>query len=289
MRWTKASLMLISFIALFSGSGYANEEITVDLPGGVQMEFVGIEPGTFMMGSPDSDSLAKNIEKPQRQVTISKGFYLGKFEITQGQWNAVMGNQPWSGKDKGYVQEDPNNPAVYISWYDVHAFIHTLNQAAGDSLYRLPTEAEWEYVCRAGTTTGWSFGNDESQLRDYAWNEQNAWKVGEQYAHAVGTKLPNPWGLFDMHGNVYEWVQDWYGLYSDSSQTDPTGPASGATRIHRGGSDYHNARYARSAYRYNSAPGDRWDNLGARLLRMGPKIGTAVTPQSWGQVKKDAR
>ena len=135
-------------------------ELTVDLPGGATMKFVRIEPGTFMMGS--------NEWPQQHQVTISKGFYLGKYEITQAQWQDVMGTTPWDGQRN--VQNSPNHPAVYISWNDVQAFVHQLNQVAGDSLYRLPTEAEWEYACRAGTTTRWSFGDDESLVEDYAWN-----------------------------------------------------------------------------------------------------------------------
>ncbi|MSR83584.1 MAG: formylglycine-generating enzyme family protein [Candidatus Latescibacteria bacterium] len=121
------------------------------------------------------------------------------------------------------------------SWDNLQVFIHRLNVAAGNSLYRLPAEAEWEYVCRAGTTTRWSFGNDESLLGNYAWYTVNAWDAGEQYAHQAGGKLPNPWGLYDVHGNVWEWVQDRHGGYSSSSQTDPTGPASGARRVVRGG------------------------------------------------------
>ena len=158
------------------------------------MEFVKVEPGTFTMGSPSTEPNRADFEGPQHQVTISKGFYLGKYEITQGQWQAVMGTTPWSGQD--FVREGAGYPAVFISWNDVQAFAHKLNQAAGDSLYRLPSEAEWEYACRAGTTTLWSFGNADSQLQNYAWYNDNSWRVGEQYLHAVGTKLPNPWGLY---------------------------------------------------------------------------------------------
>ncbi|MBI2503038.1 MAG: formylglycine-generating enzyme family protein [Candidatus Latescibacteria bacterium] len=274
-------LLIGLIVALSSGSGYANEEITADLPGGAQMEFAGIEPGTFTMGDAESGYAP-------HQVTISKGFYLGRYEITQEQWKAVMGTSPWSVDSS--VRENPNHPAVYISWNDVQAFIHKLNQAAGDSLYRLPSEAEWEYACRAGTTTRWSFGDDESQLKDYAWYEENANREGLVDAHAVGTKLPNPWGLYDMHGNLWEWVQDWYGIPSSGAQIDPQGPSSGKAGLLRGGSFFREARALRSASRTSAGPHDNKGNVvGARLLRMGPKIGTAVTPQSWGQLKKDAR
>jgi len=228
------------------GVGSANEEITGELPGGATMAFVWIEPGTFTMGSPSSEPGRYLMEGLQHEVTINQGFYLGKYEITQRQWEAVMGTTPWSGL--GYVQSNPNHPAVYISWDDVQAFVHALNQAAGDSLYRLPTEAEWEYACRAGTMTSWSFGGDVKQLGDYAWYDDNTCGVGECYAHAVGTKLPNPWGLYDMHGNVWEWVQD-------------------PSHIIRGGYFYSDARYTRSAMRIAYGPGMRC-GIGARLLKV---------------------
>jgi len=259
-------------------------EITVFLPGGATMKMVWIGPGTFTMGSPSSESGRDSDEGPQHAVTISKGFYLGKYEITQGQWEAVMGTRPWSGES--YVRANLTHPAVYISWNDVQTFIERLNDVAGEELYRLPTEAEWEYACRAGTTTRWSFGDDESQLSEYAWYSPNARNVGDNYAHAVGTKLPNharnvgdnyahavgtklpnPWGLYDMHGNVWEWCQDRYGSYSSSSQTDPTGPVTGATRAGRGGAFYRDAQSVRSANRCSSMPVARYDFFGARLLR----------------------
>ena len=199
-----------------------------------------------------------------------------------------MGTTPWVGGHKD-VRESPNNPAAYISWNDMQVFIHSLNQAAGDSLYRLPTEAEWEYACRAGTTMRWSFGDDESQLGQYAWYLDNACGVEECYPHAVGTKLPNPWGLYDMHGNVAEWVQDWRWPYPSDAQTDPQGPDKGNSRVLRGGSAGTTASVARSANRYGVGPGDHAGGLGARLLRIGPIPGTAVTPQSWGEVKDQSR
>ena len=240
--------------------------VTIDLPGEVTMEFVWIVPGRFMMGSPDSDVMAFEQEKPQHQVTISRGFWLGKYELTQAQWEAVMGTRPWSGKDN--VQENANHPAVYISWEDVQAFIGKLNEVAGEEIYRLPTEAEWEYACRAWTKTQWSFGDDESQLMDYAWYYDDAWNIGERYGYVVGMKKPNPWGLFDMHGNVWEWVQDRYGSYSSSAQRDPTGPTAGSGPVIRGGFFSGTARGVRSAVRYYGAQVDRNGSLGARLLRI---------------------
>ena len=246
------------------------------------MEFVWIEPGTFMMGAPQNEIDQLNMdfdtdyfsnEGPQHEVTIRQGFWLGKYEITQGQWEKVMGTTPWAGQAK--VAANPSHPAVYISWNDVQEFIHNLNEAEGDSLYRLPTEAEWEYACRAGTTTRWSFGDDENRFQEYAWCWDNAWYLAEkQYAHAVGTKLPNPWGLYDMHGNVYEWCQDWYDTYTSSAQTDPTGstdPVSGTVRVFRGGGFYSGSDVSRSTSRDYYAPGNRGYGIGARLLRIGPQ------------------
>ena len=241
---------------------------TFDLPGGAMLEMVWIEPGTFTMGSPATEPDRDDDEGPQHEVTITKGFWLGKYELTQGQWQSVMGTTPWSGQS--YVQENPNHPAVYISWDDVRAFIAELNADAGSNVYRLPTEAEWEYSCRAGTTTRWSFGDDEGQLGKYAWYEGNASSVGERYGHTVGTKLPNPWGLYDMHGNVYEWCQDWDGSYSSNAQIDPTGPSSGSEVVYRGGFFYATsggAQYVRSANRIGKPRNYRSTGVGTRLVR----------------------
>ena len=238
------------------------------LPGGVPIEFVRIGPGTFMMGSPDSDDMAENNEKPQHEVTISQEFYLGVYEITQAQWERVMGTRPWEGESD--VQEDPHNPSLFIGWDDMQTFIQTLNAAAGVDLYRLPTEAEWEYACRAGTTTRWSFGDDENLLGQYAWHHGNTFDLGEGYAHQVGTLLPNPWGLYDMHGNVLEWVQDWYdaNYYNVSPSIDPTGPNTGTRHVVRGGAFTGSAQYLRSAWRNGDSEGNAF--TGARLVRQVP-------------------
>jgi formylglycine-generating enzyme required for sulfatase activity len=250
------------------------KEITAKLPGGATMEFVYIKPGEFVMGSPESEPNRWKREDPQHKVRISKGFHLGKYEMTQRQWERVMGTAPWVGVtnyDGGppYVDVNPDNPAVYVSWDDAQVFIKKLNDAEGSEMYRLPTEAEWEYACRAGTTTRWSFGDDESLLKDYAWYKANAWDVNERYAHAVGLKKPNPWGLYDMHGNVFEWCWDWLGEYPGGPQVDPTGPSTGRSRsrvLRGGGFDYHADR-ARSAFRFDLGPDNRCHFLGFRLLR----------------------
>ena len=157
-----------------------DDELTVVLPGGGRMTFVWIESGRFRMGSPALEVGRYDREGPQHEAMISRGFYLGKTEITQEQWESVMGTTPWEGED--YVESNPQHPAVYISWDDVQLFIGRLNAAAGEEIYRLPSEAEWEYACRAGTDTRWSFGDAESRLGNYAWYRDNAWDVGLQYA-----------------------------------------------------------------------------------------------------------
>ena len=239
-------------------AGMPSFEGTAELPGGMSMEFVWIEPGVFQMGS----NTGRSDESPRHEVEISRGFWLGKYEVTQGQWKAVMDTEPWSGRDR--VEANSSHPAVIISWNEVQEFIGRLNAAAGEELYRLPTEAEWEYACRAGTQTRWSFGDDESQLRNYAWYFDNT-----EGAKAVGSKLPNPWGLYDMHGNVWEWVQDRYDeeYYSRSVREDPQGPGSGPGRVIRGGHFGH-IDGAQSAYRQFYPSGSRSYTIGVRLLRI---------------------
>jgi formylglycine-generating enzyme required for sulfatase activity len=221
----------------------------------IGMEFVLSPAGEFMMGAGANDIGAKDDEKPQHKVTISKDFYLGKCEVTQEQWTKVMGSNPSNFKGR-------TNPVEQVSWDDVQEFIRRLNQKEGHKRYRLPTEAEWEYAARAGSTTIYSFGDDDGQLGDYAWYEDNA-----DDTHPVGKKKPNFFGLYDMHGNVYEWVHDWYSenYYSESPSSDPTGPTSGSDRVLRGGSWRNLARGARSASRYSSLPGSRGNLLGFRL------------------------
>ena len=228
------------------------------------MEFVYIKPGTFMMGSPLDEPNRDDNEK-QHKVTLTSGFYMQTTEVTQGQWKAVMDTRPWSGKK--YVRDADNNPAVFVSWNDAQEFIEKLNSKEGGGKYRLPTEAEWEYACRAGSTTMFYFGSSYSQLGDYVWYYKNARDAGDKYAHRVGVKKPNAWGLYDMHGNVYEWCQDLFDDYPSGSVTDPQGSSSGSHRVYRGGcwNDY--ARYCRSAYRLNLSPGYRYNYLGFRLSR----------------------
>jgi formylglycine-generating enzyme required for sulfatase activity len=219
------------------------------------MEFVLIPAGTFQMGSNDGDG----DEKPVHTVHITQPFYLGKYEVTQEQWQAVMGKNP--SQFKG----DLTLPVESVSWEDVHEFIGRLNtRERGTAYYRLPTEAEWEYAARAGSTTAYSFGDSAGQKGRYAWCGYNA---GGK-THPVGQLQPNAWGLYDMHGNVWEWVEDWYGDYPGGTVTDPGGASSGSYRVYRGGGWRLVARGCQSAVRSNASPGDRYGHLGVRLLRV---------------------
>jgi formylglycine-generating enzyme required for sulfatase activity len=246
----------------------------------IGMKFNKIPAGTFMMGSPETEE-GRQDDEHQHQVTITKPFYMQTTEVTQGQWTAVMGTEPWKGKrydpdGPSYVKEGPSYAASYVTWEDAVAFCKKLSEKEGKT-YRLPTEAEWEYACRAGTTTTWSFGDDEKALGDYAWYDKNAAEiVSERYAHQVGLKKPNAFGLYDMHGNVYEWCHDYYGedYYKQSSEIakyifikDPTGPVTGSDRVLRGGSWIIFARLPRSAVRGRLGAVWRYDGGGFRLVR----------------------
>lgn len=185
---------------------------------------------------------------------------MGKHEVTQAQWQEVKGHDP------SYLgQGNSNHPVEKVSWDDAQQFIQKLNEREGVTHYRLPTEAEWEYAARAGTTTSYSFGDDPAQLGNYAWYKGDSGNT----THPVGQKNPNPWGLYDMHGNVYEWVHDWYGQYPIEIAIDPQSPLKARLvpdRINRGGSFDHDARGCRSARRGRLTPHSRRANTGFRCL-----------------------
>jgi len=228
------------------------KEMAVDLGGGVKMEFVLIPAGSFMMGSDK-----KADAKPVHRVTITKPFYLGKFEVTQEQWEKVMGNNP--SRFKG-----AKNPVEQVSWEDSQKFMEALKGKVPSQTFRLPTEAEWEYACRAGSKTDYSYGDSPEKLGDHAWYKENC----ENTTHPIGQKKPNPWGLYDMHGNVWEWCQDWHGKYSAKSATDPTGAATGERRVLRGGSLVDNIVPCQSALRSYSYPSDRSYRSGLRVVML---------------------
>lgn len=243
----------------------------------IGMKFALVGKGSFMMGSPASDQDAGSDEKPQHLVTISKDFYVGQYEVTQGEWEAVMGSNPSSFKGA-------NRPVENVSWDDAQAFIQKLNQKEGTNSYRLLTEAEWEYSARAGSTTRYSFGDDAERLCEYGnvadltaketnkdWTVANCKDgVGAETA-AVGRYRPNAWGLYDMHGNVWEWVQDWYqgDYYKSSPSSDPSylTKNSNTHRVLRGGSWLSKPQDLRAAYRYVIYPSVRDFNIGFRLAK----------------------
>jgi formylglycine-generating enzyme required for sulfatase activity len=200
------------------------------------------------------------------QVTLTQPFHFGVYAVTQDEYERVMESNP--SKFKG-----SNNPVEKVSWNDAVEFCRKLSslpeEKSAGHIYRLPTEAEWEYACRAETDSEYSFGNDASELDAYAWFTDNSAKT----SHPVGQKLANPWGLYDMHGNVWEWCSDWKVDYPTGAVTDPTGPSSGSARVFRGGCWYYTARHCRSAPRYY-APGSR-NGLGFRLV-LSPSVAGGV-------------
>jgi len=222
---------------------------TITLPGGVLLEMVTIPAGSFTMGSTEGSD-----EQPTHTVTITQPFLMGKYEVTQAQWQAVMGANP------SYFTGNPNRPVDNVSWNDCQAFIAAIN-ALEQGTFRLPSEAEWEYACRAGTTTKWSFGDNDELLVDYAWYSGNSLDI----SHAVGQKLPNAWGLYDMHGNLWEWCQDRYGEYTADAELDPQGPSTGMSRVLRGGGWDCYSWNCRSSYRIFDNPDDRNNVCGLRL------------------------
>ncbi len=268
--------------ALKSGAakGQHAKELTIDLGGGVNLEFVLVPAGSFLMGSEQG----LKDERPLHRVVISKPFYMAKYELTQSQWEAVMGkDERLEGfrKDKADGLVGPNKAMNELSWNACQNLIGKLKAKVPEHAFALPAEAQWEYACRAGSTTEFHFGDDAAVIGDYAWFQGNKrWpaKVDGRNIftyHDVGQKKPNAFGLYDLHGGVWEWCADWYDAddYLNSPLTDPTGPASGRFRVLRGGSWFRYATYACSAYRrffHPEGDGDgvtaMVDNFGCRLV-----------------------
>ena len=217
----------------------------------INMEFVRIEPGTFTMGCPPGNIVCDGDERPAHQVRITKGFEIGKFEVTQAQWKIVMGTEPSNFKGEML-------PVEQVSWDDVGTFMERMNARKDGYRYRLPTEAEWEYAARAGATEMHHGVPDE-----IAWFMENSNGV----THPVGSKAPNAWGLHDTQGNVYEFVQDWFGPYANEAATDPTGPGNGSERLPRGGSWMSTIRGIRLPNRNLIEPGEADFNIGFRCVR----------------------
>ncbi|MEB3236622.1 MAG: formylglycine-generating enzyme family protein [Candidatus Sericytochromatia bacterium] len=282
-----ASLVAAGSVAGVANAGHLGENLT--LPGVATMQSVDLPAGTFQMGSPSSES-GRSSDEMQHPVTLTRTFRMQTTEVTQGQWRALMGNNPSTFAD------DDNRPVETLSWFDAVAYANalsakdglpkaydlsfctgkpgtgsyncsrvTLTSPAPDSTtgWRLPTEAEWEYAYRAGTATAWVFGADSNLLGTHAWFGGNS----DGTTHPVGLTQCNPWGLYDMAGNVWEWCQDWYGSYP-GSLAEPLGPT--RYRVIRGGSWLHDAASTRAANRNFNVPSLRYGNLGFRLVRSMP-------------------
>ena len=222
------------------------------------IEFVWVPPGRFRMGSPEGET-GRRDDEGTWMVTLTKGFWLGKYEVTQAQWEAVMGENP-----SKFAENGAQRPVENVLWEHGHAFIDKLNRSQPGT-FRLPTEAEWEYACRAGAAGAYGFGDDPSALAEHAWYAENS----DGATHPVGQKAPNAWGLHDMHGNVCEWCEDWYGAYPEGPETDPAGPPSGQYRVLRGGGWDGDPAACRATRRRIFIPGyfQRKSDLGLRLAR----------------------
>ena len=280
---SRLQLMFLALVAVVVG--FPDEEAEAQdrtYTNTIGMEFVLVPAGEFDMGTPspscpkddpftekneyqDCRSSVSSDELPQHGVTISEAFYLGKYEVTQAQWYEVMGTNPSEFKSEKVGGDSRNHPVENVSWNDVQSFIRKLNEKEGTTVYRLPTEAEWEYAARAGQSYEYSGSSDVGSVAWYDGNSGNK-------THRVGQKRANAWGLYDMSGNVWEWVQDWYDddYYASSPSTDPRGPSSGSYRVYRGGSWRYDAWFVRVAFRFNLFPGFRYYSLGFRLVRSSP-------------------
>ncbi len=246
------------------------------LTNSIGMKLVLIPKGKFMMGSPPDEKGSEDNER-RHEVTISRDYHLGIHEVTQAQYKKIMGKNPSVFQGDRVAKRHPetnrvvkevdsaNYPVEQVSWSDAVEFCQRLSalpeEKKAGRVYRLPSEAEWEYACRAGSQMAYSFGSDEKSLVNFGWYDSNS----KGMTHAVGLKKANAWGLYDMHGNVWEWCADWYGEFPKGSATDPRGPEDGSFRVDRGGGWDYVAVDCRSAYRGWIVPSYRYRNLGFRV------------------------
>jgi formylglycine-generating enzyme required for sulfatase activity len=256
----------------------ARAQAPKEITNSIGMKLVLIPKGTFMMGSPASEQ-GRDDDETQHEVTISEDYYLGVFEVTQGQYEKVMGTNPSYFPKRVIGKSDSSMyPVEKVSWEDAVEFCKKHSDLPEEKkagrVYRLPTEAEWEYACRAGSKSAYSFGADSTSLGDYAWFGENS---GNQ-THPVGEKKANAWGLYDMHGNVWEWCSDCWGKYPKGSVSDPSGPSEGSNRVYRGGCWGDGAAFCRSAFRCWGDPSDRVNDDGFRVA-LSPS-GIPQTPEA---------
>jgi formylglycine-generating enzyme required for sulfatase activity len=281
--------LLTALVMVFAVSGCStgpvNAQASKEITSSIGMKLVLIPRGTFQMGSPPSEKGSEDNER-QHEVTLTRDYYLGAFEVTQAQYQEVMGNNPSHFQGDNVAERHPqtgrvvkevdssSHPVETVSWEDAVEFCKRLSalpeEKKAGRVYRLPTEAEWEYACRAGSKTAFSFGDNPDSLGAHAWFEENS---GDS-AHPVGEKNPNAWGLYDMHGNVWEWCRDWYGEYPEGAVSDPPGPKEGSRRVIRGGGWFGVAARCRSAFRYGGIPSLRsdCDGFGFRVALSSPGI-----------------
>ena len=273
----KKIFVMVFFLTAMFLYGY---QVAYVAEGPVYNEMVRITGGTFTMGSPENEWGRSRNEGPQRQVTVSS-FYIGRFPVTQAEFEKIMGRNP-------SLFRGPNLPVEQVSWFDAIEFSNRRSVMAGltpaytvngnvviwnrrANGYRLPTEAEWEFACRAGAQTPFGAGTSAG---DAGWHSGNS---GGR-TQAVGQKQPNAWGLYDMHGNVLEWCWDWYGAFPVYAQTDPQGPTSGVGRVYRGGSWRFEAHQTRSAFRFRNNPNLRINFVGFRLARNAEEVPLTASP-----------
>ena len=274
------SLLMVS---RYTGAAQANQDkqpkhLTLDLAKGVKMKFAIIPAGEFMMGSKLTPAQATKLyggrdthytcEHPRHKVRISKSFYMGVYEVTQSQWSAVMNSKPWD--EKMLTKTGPDYPASWVNWNEATEFCGKLSKKIGKTV-TLPTEAQWEYACRAGSETEFCYGDDPKKVGDYGWWAGNMVesKKAKSYARLVGQKRPNAWGLYDMHGNVWEWCRDWFhkDAYASAKNVDPEYTKETKTRTVRGGSWYNPPGNLRSAGRNSwCGPKYRHYNYGLRVI-----------------------
>lgn len=272
----------IVILVVVSQSGCSYNDISQKSPGqkvltnSIDMKLVLIPKGKFLMGSPPDEKGSEDNER-RHEVTISRDYHLGMHEVTQVQYKQIMGKNPSGFQGDRVAERHPetgrlvtevnsaNHPVEQVSWSDAVEFCQRLSalpeEKKAGRVYRLPTEAEWEYACRAGSQTAYSFGSDEKSLVNFGWYDFNSKGI----THAVGLKKANAWGLYDMHGNVFEWCADWYGVYPKGSATDPRGPEDGSIRVYRGGGWISDVVRCRSAFRSGDGPSYRYGYLGFRV------------------------
>jgi formylglycine-generating enzyme required for sulfatase activity len=254
------SLVFVASLVVAAGdpSAPAPKEPPKHFTNSLGMKFVWIPPGTFMMGSPEQEA-ERDKSEIQHKVTLTSGFYLGMCTVTQEQWQALMKDNPSRAK------KEKNLPVENVSFDECLEFLKKMGDKDGQR-YRLPSEAEWEYACRAGSKSCYCFGDDPKLLGEYAWYRDNA---GEK-PHPVAQKKPNRWGLCDMHGNIWEWCADWYGAYPKDAVVDPKGPEKGTSRVLRGGSFYSPSSFVRCSIRGYFDPAKRGLNIGFRAAKSFP-------------------